>query len=109
MSAVGRVIPCPNADTALPLSQEDLASLIVGTSRATVTRAFSNWRKRRLIHTGQRRVTITDLPGLWQAAGSANVTSAACILAWTKAWQASCTGRRIPPWHPSADRHRNRR
>jgi CRP/FNR family transcriptional regulator, cyclic AMP receptor protein len=50
------------------LSQEELASL-AGTSRATVTRAFGNWRKRGLIRTGQRRITIIDLPGLRQVAG----------------------------------------
>jgi len=50
------------------LSQEELASL-AGTSRATVTRAFARWRKRGLIRTGQRRIMITDLPGLRWAAG----------------------------------------
>jgi CRP/FNR family cyclic AMP-dependent transcriptional regulator len=54
---------------AMPLSQEDLASL-AGTSRATVTRALANWRERGFIRTGgQRRLLITDLPGLRQAAG----------------------------------------
>jgi CRP/FNR family transcriptional regulator, cyclic AMP receptor protein len=53
---------------AMPLSQEDLASL-AGTSRATVTRALANWRDRGFIRTGQRRITITDLAGLRQAAG----------------------------------------
>jgi CRP-like cAMP-binding protein len=48
---------------AMPLSQEELASL-AGTSRATVTRAFSNWRRRGFIRTGQHRVEITDVPGL---------------------------------------------
>jgi CRP/FNR family transcriptional regulator, cyclic AMP receptor protein len=57
-------------EVALPLSQDDLASL-VGTSRATVTRALSNWRKRGFIRTGQRRITITDSPGLRQVAGLA--------------------------------------
>jgi CRP/FNR family transcriptional regulator, cyclic AMP receptor protein len=57
-------------EVALPLSQEELASM-VGTSRATVTRALSNWRKRGLIRTGQRRITITDLWGLRQVAGPA--------------------------------------
>lgn len=51
-----------------PLSQEELASL-AGTSRATVTRALGNWRKRRLVRTGQRRITILDLPGLQRVAG----------------------------------------
>jgi CRP/FNR family transcriptional regulator, cyclic AMP receptor protein len=54
---------------AMPLSQEDLASL-AGTSRATVTRALANWRERGFIRTGgQRRLLITDLPGLRQVAG----------------------------------------
>ena len=52
----------------MPLSQEELASL-AGTSRATVTRALSNWRKRGFIRTGQRRVTIIDSAGLRQVAG----------------------------------------
>jgi CRP/FNR family transcriptional regulator, cyclic AMP receptor protein len=52
----------------MPLSQEELASL-AGTSRATVTRALSNWRKRGFIRTGQRRVTIINLKGLRQVAG----------------------------------------
>jgi CRP/FNR family transcriptional regulator, cyclic AMP receptor protein len=51
-----------------PLSQEELASL-AGTSRATVTRAFGNWRKRGLVRTGQRRITIIDLEALRRVAG----------------------------------------
>jgi CRP-like cAMP-binding protein len=57
-------------EIALPLSQDELASL-AGTSRATVARAFSEWRKRGLIRTGQRRVTLTDAPGLRRVAGHA--------------------------------------
>ena len=53
---------------AMPLTQDELASL-VGTSRATVTRAFANWRKRGLIRTGQRHITILDETGLLKAAG----------------------------------------
>ncbi len=45
---------------AMPLTQEELASL-TGASRATVTRALSNWRQRGIIRTGQRDLTITDL------------------------------------------------
>jgi CRP/FNR family transcriptional regulator, cyclic AMP receptor protein len=52
----------------MPLSQAELASL-AGTSRATVTRALSNWRNRRLIRTGQRRITVLDLNGLRRVAG----------------------------------------
>jgi CRP-like cAMP-binding protein len=52
---------------AMPLSQEELASL-AGTSRATVTRTFKNWRHRGFIRTGQRHITITDSRGLRQIA-----------------------------------------
>jgi CRP/FNR family transcriptional regulator, cyclic AMP receptor protein len=58
-----------NGTKPLPLSQEELASL-AGTSRATVTRAFGNWRRRGLVRTGQRRITILDLAGLQRVAGS---------------------------------------
>ena len=54
----------------LPLSQEELASL-ARASRATVTRALADWRRRGLIQTGQRRVTLTDVPGLSRMAGPA--------------------------------------
>ena len=43
----------------LPLSQEEIASLI-GTSRSTVTRALQDWRSRQIIRTGQRSITILD-------------------------------------------------
>jgi CRP-like cAMP-binding protein len=52
-----------NGEIDVPLTQEELASL-AGTSRATVARAFSNWRGRGFIRTGQRRITITDPQGL---------------------------------------------
>lgn len=52
----------------LPLSQHELASL-VSTSRATVTRALSDWRQRHLIRTGQRQVTIIDMAALRRIAG----------------------------------------
>jgi len=55
-------------DLVMPLSQEELASL-AGTSRATITRAYGNWRKRGLVRTGQRRITILDVPGLQRIAG----------------------------------------
>jgi CRP/FNR family transcriptional regulator, cyclic AMP receptor protein len=51
----------------MPLSQAELASL-AGTSRATVTRALSNWRRRGLIRTGQRHITITNRDGLRRVA-----------------------------------------
>ena len=53
---------------AVPLSQEELASL-AGASRATVTRALSNWRQRGIIRTGQRDITITGLDDLRRIAG----------------------------------------
>jgi CRP-like cAMP-binding protein len=53
---------------AVPLSQEELASL-AGASRATVTRALSNWRQRGIIRTGQRDITITGLGALQKIAG----------------------------------------
>ena len=53
---------------AMPLTQEELASL-TGASRATVTRALSNWRGRGIIRTGQRDITITDLAALRKIAG----------------------------------------
>ena len=54
--------------TAMTLTQEELASL-TGASRATVTRALSNWRQRGIIRTGQRDITITDLAALRKIAG----------------------------------------
>ncbi len=53
---------------AMTLTQEELASL-TGTSRATVTRALSNWRRRGIIRTGPRDITITDLGALRKIAG----------------------------------------
>jgi CRP/FNR family transcriptional regulator, cyclic AMP receptor protein len=44
---------------AVPLSQADLASW-VGVSRATVTRALREGRERKIISTGQGRMTIID-------------------------------------------------
>lgn len=54
--------------TALPLSQEELASLI-GSSRSTVTRALSDWRSRNMLITHQRHITILDQPALQRIAG----------------------------------------
>ena len=53
---------------AMPLSQEELASL-AGTSRATVHARLRIWRQRGFIRTGQRHITITDPSGLRQIAG----------------------------------------
>lgn len=60
---VGSVI-----EVTLPLSQEELASL-AGTSRASVTRALREWRKRGLIRSGRRHITVIDLQGLERLAG----------------------------------------
>jgi CRP/FNR family transcriptional regulator, cyclic AMP receptor protein len=49
----------------ISLSQEEWASL-AGTSRATVTRILSNWRRRGIIRTGQRQITIIDRQALQQ-------------------------------------------
>lgn len=54
--------------TALPLSQEELASLI-GVSRSTVTRALHDWRSRRIIQTNQRQIAILDQARLLGIAG----------------------------------------
>ena len=54
--------------SAMTLTQEELASL-TGASRATVTRALSNWRQRGIIRTNQRDITITDLAALRKIAG----------------------------------------
>ena len=51
----------------LPLSQEELASL-VSASRATVTRALRDWRQRRLVETSTRHITITDRAALTKIA-----------------------------------------
>lgn len=55
-------------DLVMPLSQEELASL-AGTSRATITRAYSSWRNRGIVRTGPRRITILNLEGLQRIAG----------------------------------------
>ena len=55
-------------DSEVILTQEELASL-TGASRATVTRALSNWRQRGIIRTGQRDIIITDLAALRKIAG----------------------------------------
>jgi CRP/FNR family cyclic AMP-dependent transcriptional regulator len=54
--------------TPLPLSQEELASLI-GASRSTVTRALHEWRSRRVIGTDQRHIKILDRAWLLRISG----------------------------------------
>jgi CRP-like cAMP-binding protein len=51
----------------IPLSQEEIASLI-GASRATVTRALSDWRDRGLISANRRHLTITNTTPLYRIA-----------------------------------------
>jgi CRP/FNR family transcriptional regulator, cyclic AMP receptor protein len=50
----------------LPLTQDDLAGWI-SASREAVARALASLRKRHLITTGRREITIIDLPGLREA------------------------------------------
>ncbi|HEX3523426.1 MAG TPA: Crp/Fnr family transcriptional regulator [Stellaceae bacterium] len=54
--------------TTLPLSQEELASLIAA-SRSTVTRALQGWRSRRIIGTDQRHIEILDRATLERLSG----------------------------------------
>jgi CRP/FNR family cyclic AMP-dependent transcriptional regulator len=56
------------ATAPLPLSQEDLASLI-GASRSTVTRALRAWRDRRIIGTDPRHIEILDRARLAKMSG----------------------------------------
>jgi len=51
----------------MPLSQEGLASL-AGTSRATMARALTGWRRRGLVRTGYRHITIIDIDELQKIA-----------------------------------------
>jgi CRP/FNR family cyclic AMP-dependent transcriptional regulator len=60
----------PATAITIPLSQEEIASLI-GTSRATVTRAFRDWRRLGLIRTTWHQITIKDTPGLRSIADGA--------------------------------------
>jgi DNA-binding transcriptional MocR family regulator len=52
----------------MPLSQDELASL-AGTSRATVARAFHDWRQHGFIQTSRRHITIVNVAGLRKIAG----------------------------------------
>lgn len=53
---------------AVPFSQAELASWI-GVTRATVTRALQQWRRRGLVTTGHGRITVADAAGLRRVAG----------------------------------------
>src|SRR5579864_422089 len=52
----------------MPLTQGELASM-AGTSRATLTRAYKNWRERGFVLTGPHHITILDPAGLRKLAG----------------------------------------
>ncbi|WP_067465026.1 Crp/Fnr family transcriptional regulator [Actinomadura macra] len=59
---------CPPAadgriDIAPPLSQEELGSWM-DASRETVARALNSLRRKNLVSTGWRRISVVDLPGL---------------------------------------------
>lgn len=47
----------------MPITQEELASL-AGVSRATMTRSFSEWRRRKLIQSAKGHITISNMDGL---------------------------------------------
>jgi CRP/FNR family transcriptional regulator, cyclic AMP receptor protein len=54
-------------DIDIPLTQQELASLIAS-SRESIVRSLRGLRSRRLVATGRRRITIRDLDGLRRAA-----------------------------------------
>jgi CRP-like cAMP-binding protein len=56
-------------DIEMPITQDELASL-AGVSRATMTRAFNQWRRRGIIRTGKGHITITNMDGLRNIAAS---------------------------------------
>ena len=53
----------PAGNLTVPLGQEELSRL-VGSSRETVSRALTTYRKMGLLTTSHRRITITNLEGL---------------------------------------------
>ncbi|MBT2211859.1 Crp/Fnr family transcriptional regulator [Actinomadura sp. NEAU-AAG7] len=55
--------PDGRVDIAPPLSQEELGSWM-DASRETVARALNSLRRRGLVSTGWRKITVVDLPGL---------------------------------------------
>lgn len=62
-------VPVGNeVDIGMPLSQDELASL-AGSSRATITRTLADWRRRGLIRTAHRHITIINLDALRKIAG----------------------------------------
>ncbi|MFF5259634.1 Crp/Fnr family transcriptional regulator [Actinomadura viridis] len=58
-----RPAPDGSVEIAPPLSQEELGSWM-DASRETVARALNTLRRRGLVRTGWRRITVVDLPGL---------------------------------------------
>ena len=52
-----------NGDVAIPIGQEELSRL-VGSSRETVRRALTSYRKMGLLTTSHRKITITNMKGL---------------------------------------------
>ena len=53
----------PSGDVTVPLGQGELSRL-VGSSRETVSRALTTYRKMGLLTTSHRRITITNLEGM---------------------------------------------
>lgn len=52
-----------NGDVAIPIGQEELSRL-VGSSRETVRRALTSYRKMGLLTTSHRKITFTNMKGL---------------------------------------------
>ena len=59
----------PSGEVTVPLGQEELSRL-VGSSRETVSRALTAYRKNGLLTTSHRKITICDLPGLERMAST---------------------------------------
>ena len=57
------VIRSNAVDIEMPITQDELASL-AGVSRATMTRALNQWRRRGIIRTGKGHITITNMNAL---------------------------------------------
>ena len=53
----------PSGEIEIAIGQDELARL-VGSSRETVSRALTSYRRMGLLSTSHRRISITDLPGL---------------------------------------------
>jgi len=57
----------PNGEIEISIGQDELARL-VGSSRETVSRALTSYRRMGLVKTSHRRISITDLDGLQRMA-----------------------------------------